>query len=196
MSERERAPVSGQFAVWPEFYTEAVQNQAGSREAGHAVFDDVEMVRLHKRGTTNQATEERVATLRKHKPDMWAFLDPYYQSWKRGLEGPVDGSALANWPPISKAMLQTLRALHIHTVEALAALTDADVVRVGPGAIRLRDQARAWATAAEQTGKIAEQLVARDERISAQAAQIAELTEAVEALRAQVEARKARAKEG
>jgi septal ring factor EnvC (AmiA/AmiB activator) len=64
-------------------------------------------------------------------------------------------------------MVATLRAINIYSVEDLADATESDFQRIGPGARDLREKARAWLKVANETGKIAAELKARDDEISA-----------------------------
>lgn len=175
-------------AVLIEFFSQPEKDEDASRAAGHAVFRDVEMARWYKRGSNGQATECKVDRMPKFYPAIWNAYRPAYEAWKAGQEPPLAGVPLTEWPAITRAEVETLRALHIRTVEDLAGVTDADGQRIGMGWRALRDKARAFMATAADRGKLAEALAERDAKIAAQAGEIAELRGQVQQLIASLDA--------
>lgn len=104
-----------------------------------------------------------------------------YQLWKEGNEIPEDGTPLKMWPLVDPAQVEHLLYIKVRTVEALAQLDDSALSKVGTGAVELRNKARAWLSAATNTGATAAKL-------DALAVENADLKAQVAAMRAQLEA--------
>ncbi len=170
-----------QDTTFPRFYRDKAQNGFKSNEAGHPVFDDVEMVEIIIPGQNQSVAKERVKQTHK---DRWPTQ---YAAWKAGLEIAQDGSPLEFWPPLTPAQVANLKVLHIHTVEQLAGVDDAAFGRIGIGARELRDKAKAWLANAKD-GEIVSQLTAanaaKDAQIQALEANYADLAERVRQLTA------------
>lgn len=66
-----------------------------------------------------------------------------YSAWKSGLDQKADGTPVELLVGTG-AMLHQLRAVHIHTVEAVAGLTDGQLDVIGIGARQLRDKAKTF----------------------------------------------------
>jgi len=175
-----------------EFYSVAEEDSAQTREAGHAVFVDVDYCRWWKRGTNQSATECRVSRMKKFYPHIWAIAEAAHDAWKKGHELPVEGVPLAQWPMVSRAQVENFRLINVRTVEDLAGTTENDFNRIGPGARELREKARAWLKVAHETGRIAEVLRDRDEQITALAASNEELRSDVAELRSALDKLKPR----
>ena len=67
-----------------------------------------------------------------------------YAEWKRTNEVPITGTAIANWPVVTKAQSVLLRAINVHTVEDLAAANEETLGRIGMGARALKQMASDW----------------------------------------------------
>ena len=171
-------------AVVVEFFSNPEENADKTRQAGHAVFDDIDYARWWKRGSNQAATECRVDRMKKFYPHIWEFAAARYKAWKEGQEMPLEGTPLAQWPMVSRGQVETLRTINLRTVEELAATTDGDFARIGPGARDLREKARAWLKVAADTGKIAAELKSRDDQIASLQALAKQQAEDMQELRA------------
>jgi hypothetical protein len=70
----------------------------------------------------------------------------YPKAWNRFLRKSVasqDGTPIEEWGAITKSYAASLKAMNIHTVEALAALSDSNAQNI-MGAIKYRDLAKAY----------------------------------------------------
>lgn len=144
---------------------------------GTSEYQAVEYVEWAKKGTNGATTVDKIARVKK-TPNIWGVIEPYYEAWKKGQEDPVDGTPLSAWPGVTRGQVDQLKSLHIRTVQDVAALTDSDLERVGMGARRLRDLARAFVKAADQDADISAALAERDAQIEEMQRQIAELQDA------------------
>lgn len=86
---------------------------------------------------------------------MWEYIEPFYERWLKGQEDPVDGTPLDVCAFIPAGIVGHLRNLHIKSAEDLAALTDADLERVGMGARGFREKARAYVESKHGDAKLA-----------------------------------------
>ncbi len=76
---------------------------------------------------------------------VWDALEPHYKRWKEGQEKQTDGYALEGWAGgISAAQIQACKAIHIYSVEDLSLATDEAIQKLGMGALKLRETARAF----------------------------------------------------
>lgn len=126
--------------AFPHFTMETVENPAKSREAGHAIFDDVEMVEIILPGSPKSTWSGLVA--QKHK-ERWPTQ---YAAWKAGMVPAHDGTPLEQWAPLSRGQALSLKSLEIHTVEQLAGCLGNEMIlqRIGMGARALCESAKAW----------------------------------------------------
>lgn len=126
----------------------AIITPAGSKDQ-YAFVADEWLARLDQ-----QVKEERI-------PFEW--VDMYrraYEAYKRGEELPLDGTPIKEWPPLSPAQRVNLIALHVLTVEDLAAANAETLARIGMGAQNLVEKAKTWLQASKDKGVVVEQVVA------------------------------------
>lgn len=124
--------------TFPRFYRDKVENGFKTSQAGHAVYDDVEMVEIIIPGQNQSIATERV---KQHHRDRWP---QQYAAWKAGQEVAQEGSPLELWPPLTPAQVANLKVFNVHTVEQLAMVDDQALSRLGMGARDLREKAKAW----------------------------------------------------
>jgi hypothetical protein len=136
-----------------------------------------------KKGGNGATTCEKVSRLKKDQV-LWPSIERSYEAWLKGQEEPVSGTALSAWPGVHTAQADRLKLMHIRTVEDVAAMTDADLDKIGMGARALRDKARAFIQAKQGEAQIAAALSERDATIAAQSAELEELRATVDALAA------------
>lgn len=143
-------------------------------------------------GTVTHSTWERVEALRPpevienddgglklgYMRRLWEQIEPAYEAWRSGNEVPEDGTPLAAWPGLNREQADALRGIHILTVEALAAVSDAILSRpVLPNMRELKRQAQMWLDA-----RAGADMAARVAELEAQNAALMEMvTEAAEA---------------
>jgi hypothetical protein len=167
------------------FFVEAVQDKAASLKEGRPIFKDQEFVRIKFVADKNR---ELVAPAH----DKYKFMrDPitgdgqyityamdfprHYQAFKDGLAVAGEGTPIEELPFITAAKRAELKALHIHTAEALAQLDGTPLQRLGIGGRELKNQAEAFLAKAKDS--------ALETRL---AAQNASLTEELEKMKAQM----------
>jgi len=159
------------------FWTEHVPVNGG------ASVQEVDFCEVVKRGST-LTVSNKIDQWKRGEKTIWQTIEPEYLRWKKGeTETPADGTPLAAWPAItSKGMIDHLRNLKILTVEHLADMTSSDAERIGMGARRLIDLARAFVETKKGSAAISAALAERDEKIRVQQVEIDDLKDKVEKL--------------
>lgn len=157
----------------PVFYMKAVQNNFESEKQGRAIWEEVPYVEIMIPGDKLSEVHEKVKDHHKERwPDKWA-------AFLANQEAPTDGTPLADWPPVSRAIAMQLSSSNVRTVEALADLSDLQLSKVMPmGGNALREKARLWLKDAEGMAPLADMqaaLAERDAKIEALTRQVQDL---------------------
>jgi hypothetical protein len=112
--------------VYVRFYTKAVEDQAASLEAGHPKFRDVDYIEKYVPGDPTTSVCRRVT-----EADRQEF-GRQYKAWKEGQEEKVEGLPLAEWPAMTRSLVEELAHFKIKTVEQLSHVSDANLAKIGP----------------------------------------------------------------
>ena len=104
--------------LYVEFYRKPVQHEAKSREAGRAIYDEVDYIRIHTPGDKSSVIERPVNVL-----DEQRFADRYAK-WKAGQAEAVTGTPLTALPGMTPAKAEEYKFFKIITVEQLADAND------------------------------------------------------------------------
>lgn len=118
-------------------------------------FKEVHKVDLVRKGTNGESTPWSIRALEKEQL-IWPHIRPYYEAWLKGQEEPTEGTPVDVLPFLPPGLVPHLKSLHIRTAEDLAAVTDADMQRIGMSARMYREKARAYVEAKGDAAKIAE----------------------------------------
>jgi hypothetical protein len=124
--------------VFPRFHLEPRHNAHRSEKEGRAVYDDVEYVEITVAGDTRTVVDERV------KPEHKERWPQAYKAFKEGRELAEDGTPLEAWPLLTPGQVMEFKALNIRTVDALAALDDGNLNKLGTGGRNIREKAKAF----------------------------------------------------
>lgn len=156
-----------------EFTTEEVFSAAASVDAGGVpTYVPVDFVTIFRPGSQAQLTIHTPVT----DFHIWRFPKEY-DAFKAGVDATREGTALKEWPLMTKGHIRDLNYNGIHTVEQVAALSDST-----SGALRgfthLKGKAQAWLAA--RNGAAEAQLEdERDSKLAALEAQVAQLLQAL-----------------
>jgi hypothetical protein len=173
-----------------EFEYRPVEDRVATQAQGAYQTKDVAFVLVHRPGSKDVHEEEAEAWGKKLKerarqglcPTTWvADFEKIFNAWKKGEEIPVSGTPVRTWPGLSPSAVKMIVAAGFLTVEQLASANDVEIGSIGLGAIEFRNRARKYLEAATGPGKLAEELRAKDARISAMEEQIKELLAAHQA---------------
>ena len=122
----------------PRFFLDKNLNNIASEKAGHPVYDSVEKVEIIIPG---QSLSTAVRFVNQELKNRWP---QQYAAFKAGMEAPVEGTPIEEWPPLIPAEVANLKAINIMTVEQLSQINDNAISTMGHGARALRDKAAAW----------------------------------------------------
>mgnify|MGYP003393710172 FL=1 len=163
--------------LWIRFYDRACPNEWKSNEQDRPVFDNIVYIEIHTPG--NQLNIIDRAALKADKfrfPKQWAFYEQTHSG-----DPAKQGTPLSQWPLLTIADVEMLRAQKFFSVEQIAFASDEQVGKIGMFAgtngMGLRIKAKNFLTVAKDNSafnKQAEELKARDDKITAMEAKQAE----------------------
>ncbi|MGD9650340.1 MAG: hypothetical protein AB7G80_05010 [Dongiaceae bacterium] len=179
------APSASNFLA-PMFYNRAVEDKAASEKEGRPIFREVAFVQIHIPGDKNTVIDRKV---RDEDKARWA---PLWQAFTAKIETPLEGTPLEQWPALSVSQVAEMKALHITTVEQLAALSELGLQRLGLGAREWQNKAKHFLAFAKDSAN-AEKLQNEKEVLQKQLQEMqAQLTELKTKLSPQSKARRAK----
>lgn len=110
-----------------QFYSRPMPNEFESEKQGRPIFYDCDFVKIFVPGDPTSIVDTAVREDHKKRfPLHWA----HYQN-KHGGDAREIGTPLSQWPRLSQAQVEELRALKFHTVENIANASDASLQRLG-----------------------------------------------------------------
>lgn len=165
--------------IYPRFYKRAVQNNRRTAEEGRPIFEEREYVEIIIAGDKNTVVDRPVRDEDKQR------FPGEYDAFQKGQDAPVVGTPIEQWPLLNKSQVAELKGIHVMTVEALAALSDSQLQKLGPGGRSLKSKAETWLQAAAGTAPLVELQEEKDR-----------LAEENEMLRGQVKDLAAKAEQG
>lgn len=140
-------------AVVPVFRVHSMLNKAASKEAGRPIYKDVEVCEIRMAGNRNT-----VGVFPAH--EIWKWQDTpdgdrepityaqrfsaHYQKFKASGAQAMSGTPLEELPFLTQGKRLELKALNIHTAEALAELDGQPLKNLGMGGRELKTQAQAY----------------------------------------------------
>ena len=141
--------------LYVEFYSKPVKQEFRSQEAGRPIFEDVVYVRIHT--PSDQLTIIDTIAREDHKsrfPKHWAhFMN------KHANDVTAVGTPVTEWPYLTAAQAEELKALKFYTVELLAAANDQQLQKLGmiagSSGYTLRDKAKAFLSLADDSAEVA-----------------------------------------
>ena len=156
-----------------EFKPEKVENPAKTKEAGRPIFDDIELCSIQRVGDQKtwsfHPAEERSIYIR-DKGGVGRYVTyaecyyEHYKAFKEGLARAQSGTPIEELPFLSSAKRAELKALNIHTAEALAQLDGTPLSRLGMGGREMKNQAQAYLDRAKE-GAVDAKLAAQNARL-------------------------------
>jgi hypothetical protein len=177
------APIRPPFV---EFKQVAIEDRQASLDAGRRVTRNENHVYIRQLGDKDvfvtKADEwlssiKKKSILRSHDafPEEWVEkFHRNYDLWKQGIEAPIDGTSIKEFPVLSPAECENLITLKIFTIEDLASLNEDGLRMIGIGGRALRDKARQWCSAQSQAEI---QLTEMQKQIEELKAQLAAVTQ-------------------
>lgn len=152
--------------VVPIFKTHSRKNEAKSQKAGRPIFDDIEVVEVRMAGNRQHVgvfpahafcrtvtlpdgnTEEQTYAMRWPEP---------YRRFKQNRQQVQEGTPLEELPFLTQGKRLELKALQVHTAEALAALDGNELKNLGMGGRDLKNQAQSYIDNAKGSALVTKQ---------------------------------------
>jgi len=172
------------------------EDKQASLQKGRSVSKDVDIVIVTPPYTkenyefkweswiTNQERNVKNNRVPKAFVEHWKKM---YHAFKEGQESPVNGTPIKDWSAISPAQCKNLIAMHILTIEDLAACNAEGLKRIGMGARDLVAKAQNWLKSTEDHGSVTMELTHLQSENEQLKTEITTLKEQVKILKYQVE---------
>lgn len=160
---------AGDKRLMVRFYRRAVLNNVRSAEAGRQIYDETDYIHITTPGDRLSNIDAPVEAEHKVR-----FAELWERYQKQQTE-PQTGTPVTMAPWISVSLAQELKAMGIHTVEALAELPDVHASKL-MGGNEIRRKAKAFldsAAAGAEQSRLEAELAKRDNQIEALMAQMA-----------------------
>ena len=162
-----------------KFYAGQVLDKKRTEALNRPAYRTVDMVQIIIPGDNTTMVDRRV------KPGDQERWPRQWEAYKQMTEYVPEGTLIDNWTRLTRGQVEDLKYNRIYTVEQLAELSDEHLQRLGLGARRMREHARAFLDAAK-TGAPAAKLVEENERLKNQISlltnQMSQLTTQMEVL--------------
>lgn len=164
-----------------EFRNVAVENKAKSLKEGRPIFDQQEQVHIRFVGDNKKelVAPAHEKCMRDPATGLWvSYAQVYhrhYEAFKSGQAAVGDGTPVEELPFLDTARRAELKALHIHTAEALAGLEGPNLARLGMFGRELKEKAKAYIEKARDSAletRLAAENAALTQRIAALEAQL------------------------
>lgn len=164
-----------------EFRNVAVENRVKSLKEGRPIYDQQEQVFIRFAGDTKKelVAPAHEKCMRDPATGLWvSYAQVYhrhYEAFKSGQATAGEGTPVEELPFLDAARRAELKALHIHTAEALAGLEGINLSRLGMFGRELKEKARAYIEKAKDSAletRLAAENTALTQRIAALEAQL------------------------
>ena len=169
------------LTAWFEMHSTI--NEAKSKKEGRPIYDDIEVCKIRTPGDRNslKVFPANEVSHRQEMPDgssgdevTYAMRFPdQYRAFKDNTTQSQTGTPLEELPFLTKGKRLELKALHIHTAEALASLDGTPLKQLGIGGRELKNQAQAYLDNAKGSADVTK-LAAENESLKRQIAALVE----------------------
>lgn len=182
------------------FEVQAVEDRAATLEAGYWVGRDVIFAHITPRGSKDIHEAIAIEWLMQLRSEVRQdrfrqdWLDHYeraYKNFLEGVEAPLDGFSLKNWPAIRPAQLKVCQSLNMHTLEDLVGANEQALQAIGMGARGLQTAAKAYLDQASNPGKVAAKQLALEQENANLATQLTTLTRRLDEMKSKLDAEEA-----
>lgn len=153
------------------FYRKAVKNNFKSEQAGRPIYEERDYIRIFIPGDRNSNLDV---------PATEHYQQRFAQQWDRYQKGQNQlgmGTPLETWGSLTVSQVAELKAMHVHTVEQLAEMSDAMAQKV-MGNFAIREKARAFLdkeAELQRASSLKNELALRDASIEEQKGRIEQL---------------------
>lgn len=123
--------------LYVQFRVEPILNRSKSAEAGRAIFDAIDYIKIFVPGDKNTVIDTPVT------PEYQIRFKEKYEAFKAGKEMAPSGTPLEMWPQMTVTQVAELKAMNVSTVEQLADMPDQLAQKI-MGSHSLRQKAKAF----------------------------------------------------
>jgi hypothetical protein len=158
MADNQKAALSAIFKM------NSTLNPAKSKTAGRPIYDDMEICEIRTAGDRNSVKVFPAHEVSHHdetaeggsgEPVTYAMRFPeQYKRFKDGTTQSQTGTPLEELPFLTQGKRYELKALNVHTAEALASLDGNPLKQLGIGGRELKNQAQAYLDTANKTANV------------------------------------------
>lgn len=141
--------------LYVEFENHPVHQVAESEAQGRPIFKDVIYIKIMFPGdrTKQHHRPAKLVDDTSGPSDMVRF-PRQWQAFQSQTEQTFEGTPLEEWPLLTKSQVLEMKGMHVHTVDALAKLSDLAIQNLGLGATGLREKAKLWLSKANDGAEI------------------------------------------
>jgi hypothetical protein len=164
MMEREFGLPESFNPIQVGFYLKPVPDKAKSKEAGYPVFRDKEYFMKIVPGDKNSEYNQPATDI-----DRRQFPRAYAAFKNREITPIQEGFPIEQWPQLSRGEAMTLKSAAIFSVEALAAVNDGNIGKLGHKGREWRTQAQAFLAIAKDSAA-SQKLAAENQHLKDQMA--------------------------
>jgi hypothetical protein len=159
-----------------EFRNVAVENKAKGLKEGRPIYDQQEQIFIRFAGDTKKelVAPAHEKCMRDPETGLWVtyaqVYHRHYEAFRTGLKAVGEGTPIEELPFVDAARRAELKALHIHTAEALSGLEGVNLSRLGMFGRELKEKAKAYIDRAKDSAletRLAAENVALTARIAA-----------------------------
>lgn len=148
-------------ANYVKFYRQWLRDNFLSEKEGREVGAEHDFILIISPGQSKTEVRRKVT-----EADRVTYAGEW-AAYQAGKEHQVSGTPIEKLPGLASGMADALKALHIHSIEQMAALPDIAMQKVGMGANDIRNRARAYlSNGSAEVATLKEQLKAAQARIA------------------------------
>lgn len=149
-----------------QFSQHAVPNEVATSKAGCAQFDVIIRAHISVPGQKDTQTYEMERTYAEGYPNavhgkvrrneaIWPRFGKYFEDYKRNATTTIaSGTPIEKWPQIDVVRVMQLKALGVHSVEALAGIADGAIQNLGMGGRDLVRKAQEYLSSAQNASAV------------------------------------------
>ena len=135
-----------------EFRMEPIHMVAKSEELARPIYEDQPFIRIMFPGDKTKIVDRPVADHDKHR------FPSQYRAFEQQDTQVQSGTPITEWSILTKSQAMEYKGMGIHTIEQLSTVSDGNLTWLG--ARDYRDKAKAWISAASDTGATVSKLMA------------------------------------
>src|SRR5215217_2317887 len=141
-------------------WKEPTKNPAASEREGRPIFDEVTYVEVISPGSPGSSPVFEVERVYHESVRLPPVKSHHFETYEGQIKafndntngGDMTGTALTEWPEMSRTLAASLNPSGVYSVEALANLADNRLGVVGPDGRTWRTKAEAWLASTKDSG--------------------------------------------